>query len=191
MPILSKGEPEAGLQVWRLNRILAIMQSRIEALSSNGKRETPIVWGAAHMYSTSQLAKVVALQRGLNPELAGLVCAFHDVHTLHTAEYEDHGPKAKKYILEIVAEYNKKWSNQLGEISEAEIELIYQAIKDHSDKSIVTKLPYAELLKDVDSFDAFLHGFEPIEKSAIEERIARMLKEFNIGRQLSNLKGQI
>ena len=191
MPILSKREPEAGLPIWRLNRVLAILQTRIEGLSKEKKRETPIVWGAAHMYSTTQLAKIVALQRGLNAELAGLVCAFHDVYTLHTNKYEDHGPKAKEYIHEIVGEYNEQWSDKLGEISEAEVNLIYQAVKGHSDKSVVTELPYAELLKDVDSLDSFLYGFEPLEDSAREERTRRMLNEFNIDRELSELKGEI
>jgi uncharacterized protein len=190
MPILSKRKPEAGLPVWRLNRVLSILQSRIEALSKEGRRATPIAWGAAHMYSTTQLAKIVALQRGLNPELAGLVCAFHDVHTLHTNEYEDHGPKAKKYILEIVDEYNKRWGAQLGEISDDEVKTIYQAIRGHSDKSIVTEHPYGELLKDVDCLDAFLYGFEPLEGSAREERTSRMLNEFDIDKQLSELKGE-
>ena len=189
MPILSKGKPQAGLPVWRLNRVLAILQSRIESLSKEGKRETPIVWSTAHMYSTTQLAKMVALQRGLNPELAGLVCAFHDVYTLHTGEYHDHGRKALGYIQEVVKEYNEKWGSFHGEINEAEINLIYQAIKGHSDKSVVTDLPYAELLKDVDSFDAFLFGFEPQEGSAREDRTSKMLNEFNIDKKLSELKG--
>ena len=189
MPILSRGKPETGLPVWRLNRVLAILQSRIEVLCKEEKRETPIVWGAAHMYSTSQLAKAVALQRGLNPELAGLVCAFHDVHTLHTGEYEDHGPKAREYIEEIVGEYNARWREKLGEISREEVEIIYQAIRGHSDKSAVTELHYAELLKDIDSLDSFLYGFEPREGSAREERTIRMLTEFNIDRKLSELKG--
>jgi uncharacterized protein len=143
------------------------------------------------MYSTTQLAKVVALQRGLNPELAGLVCAFHDVHTLQTNEYENHGPKAKEYILEIIGEYNKKWGTHLGEVTDAEVAIIYQAISGHSDKTIVTELPYAELLKDVDCLDAFLYGFEPREGTAREERTSRMLSEFNIDKHLSDLKGKV
>ncbi|MFW9889161.1 MAG: HD domain-containing protein [Candidatus Thorarchaeota archaeon] len=191
MPILSRGDAEPGLPVWRLNRVLAILQSRIETLSKEGKRETPIAWGSAHMYSTIQLAKIAALQQGLNPEIAGLICAFHDIHTLHTNEYEDHGPKAKDYILEIADEYNEKWGTQLGEISDSEITTIYEAIRGHSDKSAVTELPYAELLKDVDSLDAFLHGFEPREGTAREKRTNRMLKEFNVDKQLSELKGKV
>ena len=83
MPIPCRGEPEVGLPVWRLNRVLAILQSRIEALSRDRKREIPIVWGAAHMYSTTQLAKITAIRRNLNPAIAGLVCAFQEVLTLH------------------------------------------------------------------------------------------------------------
>ncbi|MHA1309079.1 MAG: hypothetical protein ACTSO7_17990, partial [Candidatus Heimdallarchaeota archaeon] len=53
-----------GLPVWRLNRVLAIIQQRIQKLSEDN-RELPITWSVMHMYSTMQLAKLVALKRDL------------------------------------------------------------------------------------------------------------------------------
>ncbi|MHA2425462.1 MAG: HD domain-containing protein, partial [Candidatus Thorarchaeota archaeon] len=138
------------------------------------------VWSSGHMYSTTQLGKLVALKRGLNPEFAGLICAFHDIYTLHTGEYEDHDVKAADYVREIAVEYNERWGNQLGMISDDEIERIIGAVKGHSDKVIVSDDPYAELLKDVDSLDAHLHGFEPREESGRCERWNRVLSEFKI-----------
>jgi uncharacterized protein len=173
------GLPEKGIPVWRLNHILKIIQERIQELSDEG-RWAPLVWSSMHMYSTTQLGKLVALKRNLDQEFAGLVCAFHDIYTLHTGEYEDHDVKAADYIREIVSEYNKKWSDEFGEISEDEIERIISAIRGHSDKMTVSDDPYAELLKDVDSVDARLHGLEPREESGRRERSDKVADEFDI-----------
>ncbi len=169
---MAGGKPRAGLPVWRLNQVLTIIQERFHKLSDEGRR-APLVWSAMHMYSTTQLAKLVALKRGLNPEFAALVCAFHDIYTLHTGEYENHGQKADTYIREIVEEYNERCGNQLSTISEEEMEKIIEAVKGHSNKKAIVDDPYAELLKDVDSLDAYLHGFEAQEESG---RLARRNK---------------
>ena len=173
------GEPQAGLPVWRLNQVLTIIQERIQKLSDEG-RWAPIVWSSMHMYSTTQIGKLVALKRGLNPEFAGLVCAFHDIYTLHTGAYDDHDEKAADYVKEIISEYNKRWGDKLSIISDDEIEKIIQAIKGHSDKMTVVDDPYAELLKDVDSLDAHLHGLEPTEELGRRERLEKVLLEFRI-----------
>ena len=173
------GEPQAGLPVWRLNQVLTVIQERFQKLSDEG-RWAPLVWSSAHMYSTTQLGKLVALKRGLNPEFAGLVCAFHDIHTLHTGEYVEHDVKAADYIWEIVAEYNERWGSTLGRINDDEIERIIGAVKGHSDKVTVSDDPYAELLKDVDSLDAHLHGFEPREESGRVVRMNQVLADFGI-----------
>ena len=173
------GEPEGGLPVWRLNQVLTIIQERIQKLSDEG-RWAPIVWSSMHMYSTTQIGKLVALKRGLNPEFAGLVCAFHDIFTLHTGEYENHDVKAAEYVREIVDEYNERWGKKLSIISEEETERIIRAIRGHSDKMTVTNDSYGELLKDVDSLDAHLHGLEPTEESGRKERMNRVLSEFRI-----------
>jgi uncharacterized protein len=177
------GEPEAGLPVWRLNQVLTIIQERIQKLSDEG-RWAPIVWSSMHMYSTTQLAKLVALSRGLDPEFAALVCAFHDIYTLHTGEYEDHDVRAAEYIPEIVAEFNQRWGSKLGEISDEEVERIIQAIKGHSNKIVIVDDPYAELLKDVDSLDAHLHGMEPRQESGRRMRVNKVLSEFHLQYQI-------
>lgn len=176
---MAGGEPQAGLPVWRLNQVLTIIQERIQKLSDEG-RWAPIVWSSLHMYSTTQLGKLVALRRGLNPEFAGLVCAFHDIYTLHTGEYEEHDVKAADYVREIVSEYNERWGNQLSIITDDEIERIIDAVRGHSDKVTVSDDPYAELLKDVDSLDSHLHGFETQEESGRLVRMNRILSEFEI-----------
>jgi uncharacterized protein len=128
-----------------------------------------------------QLAKLFALKRGLNPEFAGLVCAFHDIYTLHTGEWEHHAEKAGSYVQEIVDEYNERWGEKLGVIFQEEVDGIISAIRGHSDKIEITDDPYAELLKDVDTVDAYFHGMEPSETAAgRRKRLSSFFKEFQL-----------
>jgi uncharacterized protein len=176
---MAGGEPRAGLSVWRLNQVLTIIQERVQKLSDD-ERWAPLVWSTLHMHGTVQLSKLVAMKRNLNPEFAALVCAFHDIHTLHTGEYEDHGIKAQPYVVEIIEEYNNRWGKQLGRITDGEVERIVRAIADHSDKLTIDSDPYAELLKDIDSLDAYLHGFEADEESGRLARRNRVSSELGI-----------
>jgi uncharacterized protein len=170
------GKPEAGLPVWRLNMIHSLIMERYHGASDDA-REIPLLWSIMHMYTTTQLAKIFALKRELNPELAGLVCVFHDIYTLLTGEATDHGMKGEPYVREIIGEYNEQWGSKFGFISDEEIKCIVEAIKVHSDKTIVTENPYTELLKDIDSIDSYLHGFEPLENNGRLKRVNTMLKE--------------
>jgi len=176
-------KPEAGLPVWRLNLVLEIIFNRCQEIPKKN-REVPMVWSTMHMYSTIQLAKVLALKRDLNPELAGLVCVFHDVHTLHTGEHRDHGPKAEPYIREIINEYNERWGSELGYITVDETTLIINSIAVHSDKLTISDDPYTELLKDIDSLDAYLHGMEPLQKNGRLTRVNSTLKELEISQTI-------
>jgi len=172
-----------GLPVWRLNRVLAIIQKRIQQLSEVN-RELPITWSVMHMYSTMQIAKLVALKRGLNPELAALTCAFHDIYSLLDGKTEDHGAKAEPYIREIVSEYNSEHRVSLSEITDDEQEQIIIAVKNHSDKNSTDDTPYGKLLKDVDSIDSYLHGMTPGRRSGRIPRGNEVLNEFTIEPQL-------
>jgi uncharacterized protein len=170
------GRPEAGLPVWRLNMIHTLIMDRYYGAEDDG-REIPLLWSIIHMYTTTQLAKIFALKRGLNPELAGLVCVFHDIYTLITGETKNHGIKGESYVREIIGEYNEQWGSRIGFISDEEIRCIVEAIIVHSDKTIVTENQYTELLKDIDSIDSYLHGLEPLEKNGRLMRVNKMLKE--------------
>ena len=183
---MSGGEPEAGLPVWRLNQILLILHIRLESIVNDKERESgiPISWSVLHMHTTTQLAKLLAIKRGCDVELAAMIAAFHDVYSLHTGKWEDHGKKAEPYIREIVTEYNEVWGNQLGIVTEEEIKQIIKAIRGHSDKEKVVKDQYAELLKDVDSLDSYLHGFEPTGQRL--ERTSKVFSELGFSKEESD-----
>ncbi|MHA2500843.1 MAG: HD domain-containing protein [Candidatus Hodarchaeales archaeon] len=172
-------EGRLGAPVWRLNRILALIQSKIQRLTEDG-REIPLSWSVQHLYSTSQLVKLLALKRGIDVELAGLTCAFHDIYSLLTGLYADHGPKAATYVREIVEEYNEKSNRDVPEISEQEIQHIVKAIAEHSDKTSVSTDPLAELVKDVDTIDAYLHGMTTTAADGRLQRAKKVFQELGI-----------
>ncbi|MFW9914320.1 MAG: HD domain-containing protein [Candidatus Thorarchaeota archaeon] len=172
-------EGRFGAPVWRLNRILALIQSKIQKLIEE-EREIPLSWSIQHLYSTSQLAKLLALKRGLDVELAGLACAFHDIYSVLTGLYEDHGPNAAPYVREIVGEYNEESSGDFPEISDDEIQQIVMAIAGHSDKTSVSADPLAELVKDVDTIDAYLHGMTTTAADGRLQRANKVFQELGI-----------
>jgi 5'-deoxynucleotidase YfbR-like HD superfamily hydrolase len=180
---MSGAQPENGLPVWRLNQLLLILQVRMESIMYDKERESgvPLSWSVLHMHTTTQLAKLLAIKRECDVELAAMIAAFHDVYSYHTGKWEDHGKLAKPYITEIVNEYNEVWGEQLGIISEKEVKQIVKAIEGHSDKEKVVKDQYAELLKDVDCLDSYLHGFEPTGFHL--ERVSKVFAEIGFSKE--------
>ncbi|MBD3190313.1 MAG: HD domain-containing protein [Candidatus Heimdallarchaeota archaeon] len=178
-----KKEGRMGLFVWRLNRIVGIIHKKTLELSEDD-RELPIVWSVMHMYSTMQLAKIVALKRGINPELAALTAVFHDCFTLLTGSTEDHGKNAEKYIREIIDDYNSDLSGELAKISEEEMNRIIYAVSVHSNKKEIVNDSLAELMKDVDSLDGFLHGMTIYPGSSRAKRINNLFKELDLDYQI-------
>lgn len=165
------------INVKRLNRVLSILFSEIKE-ADHDDRDLPLRWSAMHMYTTSQIAKIVAIKRGLDPELSGLIAAMHDIAVVKTRRTSNHAVEAEKYIIELIDLYNNKIRYNLPEITEEEKKLIIEAVIHHSEKDIKTENPYIELIKDVDSFDRYLHGIKSEEDYL--ERCSIVFKELNI-----------
>ena len=147
------------LAMKRLNRILSYLFNDIKNLSDED-RDLPMRWSAMHMYSTSQLGVLVALKKGLNPELLGIIAALHDIGAVKTKRRENHAKNASKYVYEIIELYNSTLRGNLPVINESEVNIIHEAIINHSDKGIKSEDPYIEAMKDIDSLDRYLHGIE-------------------------------
>ncbi len=153
------GDIMKDIYVKRLNRILSILFSEIKELDDN-ERDLPLRWSIMHMYTTSQIAKIIALKRDLDPELAGLIAAMHDIAVIKTKSTKNHAIKAQNYVIELIDLYNNKIRKNLPAITKEEKEIIIEAIIHHSEKNVKTDNKYIELIKDVDSFDRYLHGIK-------------------------------
>jgi uncharacterized protein len=146
-------------------------------LSDEG-RDLPIRWNIMHMYSSSQLAKLLAMRRGIDPELAGIAAALHDLGVVMTKKHEDHAEAGEKYVHAFLEKYNLKLGAKLPPVTQEEIGQIVRAIVDHSKKEIYSSDVFVELLKDVDSLDGYLHGVKA--EGGRLERCHRVLKELGV-----------
>ena len=165
------------LSVRRLNRILTMLLLEMKDLTDEG-RDLPIRWSLMHMYSSSQLAKLLAIHRGIDPELAGIAAALHDIGVVMTKKHRGHAEAASPYIYDFVKRYNRESGTKLTKVTEEEMEAVVKAVVQHSEKELNSNDPFVELLRDVDSLDAYLHGVE-IEWGRLE-RCKKVMKELGI-----------
>ncbi|WP_427340741.1 HD domain-containing protein [Caloranaerobacter sp. DY30410] len=71
---------------------------------SDEDRDLPIRWNIMYMYTSSQIAKILALKRGINPEIAGIAAALHDINIVKTKEHKNHAKAAGRYVYEIISD---------------------------------------------------------------------------------------
>lgn len=173
----NKNTNQKRFSVRRLNRILTMLLSEMKDLTDEG-RDFPIRWNIMHMYSSSQLAKLLAMQRGMDPELAGIAAALHDIGVVMTKKHEGHAEAAPPYVNDFLGRYNRELGTKLSKVTEEETEAVVKAVVQHSEKESNSNDPFVELLRDVDSLDAYLHGVE-IEGGRLE-RCKKVMKELGI-----------
>jgi len=173
----NRSEKRGTFHVKRLNRILAMLLSEMKDLTDEG-RDLPVRWNIMHMYSSSQLAKLLAIHRGMDAEMAGIAAALHDIGVVMTKKHEGHAEVAPQYVYDFLEKYNRESEGRLPEVIKEEMDTIVNAILQHSEKEIYSDDPFVELLRDVDSLDAYLHGVK-IEGGRLE-RSKRVMKELGI-----------
>lgn len=165
------------MNVKRLNGILGILFEQMNG-SVNEEKELPVLWHVAHLYSSLQVAKILAMKRGLNIELAAIIAALHDIAVVRTKKTKSHSKNSEKYIIEIIQQYNNNISNTRLQVTEEELGTIINAVIKHTEKEIFSDELYVELLKDVDSLDMYLHGIESSEDCILRSKKA--IKELGI-----------
>lgn len=165
------------MDVKRVSRLVSMIFDEMRS-ATDVDRDLPIRWSVMHMYSSTQLAKIVALRRGMDMELAAIAAALHDIAVITTKKSEKHAEVAGGYVIDVIRRYNNgPWTN-LPKITQEEEDIIINAIIQHSDKETYTDDAFVELLKDIDSFDRYLHGIKS--EGAYLERCNRVMKELGI-----------
>ena len=105
--------------------------------------------GFVHLYSVSGICVLLAVRRGLDPELCAVAGMLHDIWSYKTGDSTDHArlgaPEAQKIVEE------------LGCFSPAEISLVRRAISRHSTKDECDG-EVDELLKDADVLQHSLYN---------------------------------
>jgi len=118
-----------------------------------------------HLYSVSMFCTLLALRRGVDPELAATCGMLHDIYQVTDGIIENHailGAETAKQMLE-----------NIGLYSDEEIEIITTSISTHGKKRKIHDDAYGELLKDADVLSHCLYDTDyPI----IEKEVLRFNK---------------
>ena len=105
--------------------------------------------GFVHLYGVSVICTLLALKRGLDPELCAAAGMLHDVAYYATGEDQDHAARSAVEAARLLS--------ALGSFSADEISAMCAAIAGHSDKA-ATGDGIAEVLTDADILQHYLYN---------------------------------
>ena len=175
-----KGENVTRAELIERTMIQIILKSKLP----DDDRSWSKTFELKHTSSVAQMGRMLAQKRGLDTSLAAIMCAMHDIYVFTTGRASNHAHKGA-----VIAE---KLLKKTKRFTPAEIKLICTAIYNHTDKSVVSKNPYVELLKDADVLDSGLydgvHDAYVYEKSqsncrAYFDRIKKVRKELALPKE--------
>ncbi len=125
--------------------------------------------GYVHLYGVAQNCTLLGIRRGLDIELCTIIGLLHDVYTYKYNYVKEHA------ILGATEAENLL--RKLDVFSEEEIEIIKNAITNHSNKKELHD-EYSELIKDADLLQNFLYNLSFNVKH--KKRIKKTLKSVGI-----------
>lgn len=150
-PLLTRGETPA---------------ARVETPAA---RDETLNWERLHSASCARLGWLLALERGVDPELAACAAAVHDYGRIITGRQANH---AEDGFFPV-----QVFLKSTGLFGEDEISEIAHAIKNHSSKTVVGS-PLDEIVKDADVIDCYQYGL-PFDRPEKKERYEAWLKSRN------------
>ena len=124
-----------------------------------------------HLYGVAQACAMLALKRKENVELAIIAGMLHDIYSYANMDSNSHAHKG--------AEMSRDILNTLNIFNEDEKDLICEAIRNHSDKSMVHGW-LDEILKDADVMQHVLYNPLFNIKEHEQKRFSFLMKEFDI-----------
>lgn len=151
----------------RLEQLQQIVNDRIQALPDVEIRQKAYT----HSYGVSQASALLAVRRGINPEIAAVCGLLHDLYAYQAGTYENHhvgGAALAEEILTSARLFNSD-----------EIEIVKAAIQHHDDRHLVHS-PYDEVLKDADILQPYLNKLTKPSSPHAADRLSNMLKELHI-----------
>ena len=124
-----------------------------------------------HLYGVSQACALLALKRKENVELATIAGMLHDIYSYTKMDSQDHAHKGAETAREIL--------DSLEVFTKDEKNLIYTAIYNHSDKSLMHSW-LDEILKDADVMQHVLYNPLFVIKEHEQKRFGSLKEEFGI-----------
>lgn len=136
----------------RLPRVIHAMEAFIvEQQSRNLDRDRDLDWEYEHIKESTHWAKILAMHRKMDPDLAACAVATQNIGRIATGRTDGHA--------EAGYDVSKRLFTALGCFTPAEVHQLASAIKNHSRKDVIDA-PMDELAKDVDVYVRYLQGEE-------------------------------
>ena len=148
----------------KLHQIILEQQGKLE------ERDETLAWESIHMASSARCAWILAMERGVDPELAACAAAVHDFGRILTGKQKGHAEAGYEPVKDFLRETEK--------FTEEEIEIIATAVKNHSLKT-ETGSPIEEIVKDADVIDCYHLGL-PFDRPEKEVRYKNWRKRNGI-----------
>ena len=145
-----------------MNRCLKLEYELIKVINSQPKdisRDETLEWETVHMASSGRTAWLLALERGIDPEIPACAAVVHDYGRIITGIQKNHAEAGYLPVQEFL--------KGTGLFTTGEIEIIATAVKNHSLKT-EAGTPVEEIVKDADVIDCYQYGlpFDRPEKEA-------------------------
>lgn len=118
---------------------------------SNLERDRDLDWEYEHMNDSVKYAKMLALRRKIDPDLAACAVAAQNIGRITTGRTDGHAESGY--------ERSRHLFLALGCFTPAEVEKLAAAVRSHSHKDRLDS-PLDELAKDVDIYVRYVHGEE-------------------------------
>ena len=151
----------------RINTVRQYVDRMIQNRASHDERRNAYV----HTYGVAQCCTMIAVKRGLNPELAHISGLLHDLYTYFTGSSLCHAISG--------ADMARTAIRAMNIFTKEEKEIILSAIFYHSDKALIHD-PYDELLKDADVLQHFLYDASFRIDYPVIPRLNKVLEEFGL-----------
>ena len=132
-----------------------------------GQRDETLNWERIHMISCAKIGQLLALNRGEDPELAGMASCVHDYGRIITGKQAGHAEAAYEPLKIFLA------GIQL--FTAREIEMLAVAARNHSSKHEVGT-PLEEIVKDADVLDCYQYG-QPLARQEQRVRLEKIMQE--------------
>lgn len=154
----------------RLNLMTSYVNSVVSAIPNESRNNGYML----HLHGVSSLCAMLALKRGLNPEIAAISGLLHDIYTLYSGVTSHHAHSSAEMVRPVLRDSDV--------FSAHEQQMICSAIFHHSDKGHLHDA-YDEVLKDADVLHAYVSDPESKLSISRASRLDNIAKEWGLAIQ--------
>lgn len=151
------------------NRLMTMQGMLLEEIDKYAalvpERDQTPVYEKVHAIGSGKIGYLLALQRGVDPDLAAAACSCHDYGRIVTGKQEGHAHAGYEPV--------KAFLEGTGLYTDEEIETIALAVRNHSSKSEIGA-PIEEIVKDADVLDFHQCGYK-MPRQEQQDRLDAML----------------